>query len=226
MGSEVVFLAVLGAGAVATLGAWAYRTYLSKRGRLRRALRKAPTVTVTEAPDGQPAKLVGVLRYSDAQPLEAPLTRRRCACYQVTVQERGGNNNWRTVIDASDHLRSFWLEDRTGRALVQLELPSLLLTMDAHFRSGFLDDAAPALEAFLAQHGRSSRGLVFNKTLRYREGVLEEGEEVAVFGLCRWEPDPEPGAGGGGYRETPMRLRVVAPPKTPMVVSDEQQTLV
>ena len=77
----------------------------------------------------------------------------------------------------------FVLDDGTGPAIVEVEDAQISVVMDARFRSGAFNDATPQLESFLAKHGWKSTGLFgFNKSLRYAEGVLEEGESVTVFG--------------------------------------------
>jgi hypothetical protein len=213
---------LIGGTAVIAIGAgvWAYNEFVSKTGRASRALRRAPLVAVAQAKDGQLAKLVGRLRYDpQTSPIVAPLSRRRCAYYRAVVEHHDDEHH-KTLVDANDHLPAFWLEDESGRARVELIYPTVILSMDAHFSSGILNDAAPHLQEFLAEHGESSTGWVFNKALRYREGALEENEIVAVFGLCRWEPDPDPSASSGSYRQSALRLRVVEPLEGDMVISD------
>ena len=66
----------------------------------------------------------------------------------------------------------------------------------------------------------------FNRTLRYREAVFEEGEEVAVLGRARWEMDPDPKAEGSGYRGGAKRLVIEAPEtEGPLLASDDPNTL-
>lgn len=215
---------ILGAVATVAVGGWVYREIFSARGRAKRALRKAPRVPIARARDGELAKLGGTLRLADA-PVTAPLTGRPCAFYQTTVEQRRGSGNssrWVKIIDERDFSKALWIDDGTGQALVELVCPQVVLTMDNHFSSGFLSDAGPELEAFLARHGEASQGWVFNKTLRYREGMLEEGERVTVLGLCRWEPDPDPAAASGaGFRQQAMRLRVVCPAGGELLLSDD-----
>jgi hypothetical protein len=210
------------------IGSWVYKEFFSARGRARRALHKAPRVPIAQAKDGEVAKLAGRLRLVD-EPLTSPLTSRSCAYFRTSVEQqksRGKSSYWDTIIEESDFSARLIIEDGTGSALVELVYPMVVLNMDTHLSSGFLNDATPELEAFLSRHGVSSQGWVFNKTLRYKEGALEEGEKVAVYGLCRWEPDPDPQAGaGGGYRDRPMRLRIVEPPDGQMLISDEPDTL-
>jgi hypothetical protein len=76
------------------------------------------------------------------------------------------------------------LDDGSGKALVLLEADArMALDKDGRYRSGTFDDATPELEAFLSRNGLSSQGFLgFNKRLRYREGVVEEGEQVVISG--------------------------------------------
>jgi len=226
---DVMILIFAGAAIAASIGGWAYRDLFSRRGRARRALRKARKLSIAEARDGELVKLVGTLGLDGDTQVTAPLTGRPCAFFRTTVEQQqatGPRNtsHWVTVIEESDFCPRFWIDDGSGRALVELVLPEVVLQMDASFRSGFLNDATPELEAFLNRHSESSQGWVFNKAMRYREGALEPGEEVAVYGLCRHEPDPDPAA-GGGYRERPIRRKLIEPPDGRMLLSDDPKTL-
>lgn len=219
---------VITACVLAASGVAAWHHWFSKRGRLRRALKKAPRLKIAQVKDGQLAKIVGRLRYLEAEPLWAPLTGRGCAYYEVTVEQEKSNNrssHWETIISDSDYHTTFLIEDDSGRAVVELDLPSVLLTMDAHFSSGVLLDPSPTLKDYLAEHGESGEGWIFNKSLRYKEGVLEQGELVAVRGRCTWEHDPDPDAVTGGYREMPRRLRISLPQEADLLVSDDPRTL-
>ena len=54
--------------------------------------------------------------------------------------------------------------------------------------------------------------------LRYFESALTEGATVVVAGLAHWEVDPDP-ISWTGYRETPRRLVLSAPPDGALWVS-------
>lgn len=202
----------------------------SLQGRLRRALRRTQRVSIAEAPDGELARIVGRLRFADLEPLSAPMTNRRCAYYEIEVEEQSGagnNRSWSTVLKHHEHLDRFIIEDETGQALIEPGAPKVVLTMDKHLSSGMHKDPPLELRSFLMVHGVSTEGMLFNKTMQYTEGALEEGELVAVLGICRREPDPTAGVTDATYREAPLRLRVVAPrvPDVPMVLSDDPSTL-
>ena len=110
---------------------------------------------------------------------------KRFACTRTfMVRERkssGKSSHWVTVIKEKE-ATDFWIQDTTGRALVHSTSPLTILTMDARFSSGFLNDASPKLEAFLNERGQNSKGWIMNRTLEYKEGVLEKGESISVVG--------------------------------------------
>lgn len=212
----------IGAPVVATAAAlWHF--VLSPRARLRRRLANAPITPIGQARSGTLVRFTGRAEPEKEQILHAPLTGRACVLFEVTVEDyvrEGRSSSWKTIIRERDFARTFWLEDRSGRARIELDWPELILTQDAQFSSGFLKDATPELEAFLARHQEASQGMFFNRTMRYREAVIEPGEPVTVLGLVHQEADPEAGA-GGGYRQAAFRIVLRSPPSGSMVISDE-----
>jgi hypothetical protein len=191
--------------------------YFSKDARIKRALRKAPIMKVGDFTDGAVGRITGKVRMLEE--FKAPISGRLCAHFQAKVQQRrqsGKSSHWRTIIEESDMV-DFVVEDESGRAMVEAAGAEVAVVKDAHFRSGTFNDATPELEAFLQRHGKSSTGLFgFNKTLRYTEGIIEEGEEVAVYGRGRWEKPA-----GGGSRQ----LVIGAPPEGNVLISDDPSTL-
>jgi len=222
MGDSFMVFVVLG---LILFGAIAFVSYyFSKDAKTRRSLAGAERTTIAGAEEGALVKISGelVLR---GDPIESPLSQRPCAAWEVRVEERrssGKSSHWHTIIQ-DQHAVDFLVEDDSGRALVRAIVPQMALEQDGHFRSGTFEDAPPALEGFLAEHGHTSTGLLgFNKSMRYREGALEAGERVTVLGVCRWEPDPDPAAAGaGGYRKGALRLVVEPPPEGRLLISDD-----
>lgn len=199
----------------------------NESARLRRLLRNAPRVSIKEFPDGGVGKIVGTLEYLD-EPLTAPLSQRPCALYDVLVEEKTGNKNkyWRTMVTTSENVR-FRIRDDTGYAIIDPTYAQFTIVKDNHSQSGTFDDPTEVEKAFLSRHGQTGTGWVFNKTLRYREGVLEAGEEVAILGFGMREPDPEPDLSDErGYRAgPPTRLVMSGGHQKPLTISDEYDTL-
>ena len=184
--STLIILLVIGAALSAIL------PFYSKRARNLRALRKVPLRTVREAMRcGGVVRLRGRLRLAEHH-LEAPLTGRPCAWYEVKVQEHSHQHQtrWDTLIEERDGV-DFLLEDDTGVARVSGLEVRAAITADASFSSGLLNEPDARQVAFLESHEESPTETFFNRTLRYREGILEEGEFICVAGVCR-----PPEAGG------------------------------
>ncbi len=217
-----VAVAVVGIGAV---------TYFSREAQLRRAMKAVPLSTVAGATEGARVRIVGRVVQRD-HVLDAPLSQRRCVAFRVLVETRrqsGKSSHWVKTIDEHSEV-DFILEDETGRARVEAPGGEFLIVLDHSESSGFLNDATPELEEFLTARGHTSTSFIgMNKTMRYREGALELGEQIAVVGLARWEDDPEAGAvdaGGGGFRDAARKKRLVltASEGAPIHASDDQAT--
>jgi hypothetical protein len=139
---------------------------------------------------GDIAKIVGNVEFV-GEPLIAPLSGRRCAYYYVLVEElvsSGKSSHWKKIIE-EEVGGTFVIRD--GRYRAHIDSNSTLktyLVQDAEYDSGFRNDATDTLENFLQAHGMDSENFLgMNKTIRYKEGVLEEGECMAVVGRGEWK---------------------------------------
>jgi hypothetical protein len=203
--------------AFVVFGAFAH--YLSNGQRTRRAIRRAAHVPIGEARAGSVVKLTGRLRYMGPA-LHAPLSGRACAYYVVTVLQRRGQSGWATLVEDPGGV-DFLIEDTTGRARVVAGGMKAVALEDARYVSGTFNDATPALNAYLARHGLTSEGWLFNKNLQYREAVFEEDDLVTVVGQVTFEPDHEAPPCETGYRSMPQRVVVSAPPEGQVLASDD-----
>ncbi len=195
--------------------------YWSEIPKIRRALRGARHVSIAEAPEGAVVRLQG--RVMAGETLESPLIGRRCVYYLVLVEERvssGKSSSWRVRIRESRGV-PFVIDDGTGRALVDPSGARVDVDLDITQRSGTFDDPTPTELAFLERHGMKSTGWLLNKSLRYREGVFEVGEAIAVMCQPVREPDPDAVAAVAGYRDgPPTRLRAGGSADHPILLSD------
>lgn len=170
------------------IGSIIYSYYFSRKNIVKRKLKKAPHVPINDFRDDDIAKIKGAMQYVK-DPLIAPLSGRACAHYRIVVEERrrsGKSSSWHTIIE-EEQSSNFLIKEGSNYALLDDKNRKSYLVPDAKYDSGFLNDATPELEAFLNRHGHKSENLIgMNKSIRYREGVLEEGEEVAVTGTGRW----------------------------------------
>jgi len=162
-------------------------------GRRARLIARTAALEVNRLDDG-PAKVRGhAVALSGA--LTAPLSGQACIYYRFRAEEQrrhagphGGGAYWKTVVDDAQSVPC-GVDDGTGIAAVRLDEAELILARDREARSGFWNSAPPELEAMLRQrYGRSSQGWIFNKTMRYSETLIEEGDNLLVVGTAEATP--------------------------------------
>ncbi len=193
--------------------------YMSEAQRVKRGLASAQSKSVSELREGDLVRVVGTLKLGP-RTLTAPLSGRTCALYFVRVREQRGKSSVE-VIRESEGVE-FMLDDGTGAVLVRPERFELALVEDHDERSGTWNDASPEVLKYLASKGQSPENMLgFNRGLQFHEGVLEEGERVAVLAAVKVELDPAPTTAGDGYRDRAMRKVLVTPPSGAMLLSDE-----
>jgi hypothetical protein len=216
---EVFVLALVLGGISVGIASW----YRSGTARLRSALREAKHVSIADAPEGAVVRLDG--RVVEGETLVAPLTGRRCVYYVAIVEafEAGSTpDSWRELAREARGV-PFAIEDGTGSALVDPDGARVDVDLDRTSTSGSFEDPTTAQAAFLERRRVKLTGWSSNRTLRYREGVFEIGEPIAV--MCQPMREPDPGAGSRevGYREAPgTRLRVGGSAKHPILLSDSR----
>ncbi|OWK38682.1 GIDE domain-containing protein [Fimbriiglobus ruber] len=136
--------------------------------------------------------------------LKSPLAGTRCVYFHIKIEEQrtrtvtdyssGGNNSfggmtrtrtetyWVTVLDDKQAARC-GIEDRTGLARVELLDAEPELNPTAHTQSGLFSSISPRVKRRLEDmYGYSTKGFFFNKTARYKETVIEEGDKLFVIG--------------------------------------------
>jgi len=168
---------------------FAWRNYTT-----RNLIATTPTSAVAEVRRGL-VELQGHVAAADMV-LQAPMSGRDCVYYRFTVQQRRArhsgsraSNSWATVVNDSQAVDCLLVDD-SGAAEIALPLAKVVLDPDVRQQSGFLSDAPPELERMLQErYGRSSKGWVFNKTMRYTETLLEPGDRLYVLGAAERHGD-------------------------------------
>jgi hypothetical protein len=192
----------------------------TKKAIVKRKLRKTPSKKISEFENGNIAKVVGRVDCINS-PLIAPLSNRKCAYYYIKVEKRvstGKNSHWKKIIEEEIY-NNFIVRDGTGTALIKTDNIKSYLVVDAKYRTGLFDDATARLEKYLNTHGHESVGFLgLNKTIRYREAVLELGEQVAVVGSGQWIEDSE-------LFPNKRVLKITSFNEIPVFLSDDISTL-
>lgn len=188
--------------------------------RVRRKLRTQPATRIAEMTDDMRGKVVGTAR-AVGELLEAPLSKRPCIAYAVTVLEHSRHSGGKIH---ETRCASFVLEDGSGRALVDATDAHIAITGGGNVQSGSLDDPSMAAELFLQRHGRHAYDGAITRRL-YREAVVFDGDRIAVLGAGTREPDPDAQPTAEYRGDQPTRLRLTSSPKHPLVISDDPTVL-
>jgi len=198
--------------------------YFSKKAVVKRKLKKAVDRKISEFISGDIAKVVGTVEFV-GEPLIAPLSGRPCAYYYVLVEElisNGKSSHWRKMIQREVGGK-FVIRDGRYRACISTDsnVKSYIM-MDRKYSSGFMNNPTENLELFLKKHGQSAKGLLgLNRKLRYKEGVLEKDECIAVMGRGEWKT-----ATSIQYPEPFGRLLVITgADNEPVYMSDDPDTV-
>jgi len=116
--------------------------------------------------------------------LTSPYSNRPCVYYRFKVEElksSGKSSQWRTVIDDIKNVE-FGVTDISGMALINTEGAGLKLNRDEKGKTKFLKENTPELKAAMSKYNIDTRGWLFEKSLRFEETVLCEGDELYVMG--------------------------------------------
>lgn len=145
--------------------------------------------------NGETVKVVGTIVPME-ELLVAPLSQRECAHYFVEVEQKkssGKNSHWDTIIQR-EVTSKFLIRDEDHYALIYGHRVKSNIVIDRNYTSGTFNDATEVLEDYLREHGHQSEGFLgFNKSLRYKEGVLEANESISVLGVGNWKSAKELG---------------------------------
>ena len=134
-----------------------------------------------------PAEVTGRVITKD-QTLRSPWSNRKCAYYRFHVEECADKHGWGTYIDDTAP-SSFLVADETGEIEILVSEGQMDLQMDRNSESG-LNDASSQLRNLLkSKYEKDTKGLIFNKSLRYTESYLEPDDKVYVFGQASQADD-------------------------------------
>ncbi|MBL4635895.1 MAG: hypothetical protein JKY56_18690 [Kofleriaceae bacterium] len=208
----------------AVLFLWAYIAF---RTRFVKILKDAPRCMIKDFRENEVVKIVGTLHYV-GEPLVSPLTGRACAYYEIGIY-KGGNAVSPGSLRMNEKILGveFEIDDGTGRVVVDPSIAVVCIVLDSHTSSGMLDDPTERQIAYLEAQKVKGRTWIGPKELTYREGILEEGEIVAVMGTGSREVDPHASnQGARGYRDAPAtRWRMQGHKKQCLVISDKPETV-
>lgn len=123
--------------------------------------------------------------------LKSPFSQKDCVYCKYTIEEyrrEGKNSHWVTVKSA-EKMAQFYLKDDTGTVLVDPRGARLEIPMDFEFNSGWGKDPPESVKQFLKNNKMNFEDFLgFNKTMRYREYIIEPGNNIYVMGTAGDNP--------------------------------------
>ena len=128
--------------------------------------------------------------FSAIPPAPSPWSQKYCVFYHFYVEEwvvGKDTGYWGEYIsDTSGD--PFFVQDETGAVEIIPSEGEFRMEMDHFTTSGYFNDAPENLRALLNErYGKDTKGFLFKKKLRYTERILENDDEVYVFGEVRQE---------------------------------------
>jgi E3 Ubiquitin ligase len=175
-------VAALATGALVA-GWMAWRSFYKVR-----LIEDTPTSKARSAAQGY-VELQGHARQLDGAPLVAPLSSLPCVWFrykveeQVTVHNSKGiaQNEWRTV-DHGESIETFWLEDDTGRVVVDPEGGEITPAHKDVWRAGTFGASSPLRSDFVTRFMAQRAGA---NPHRFTEWRINPGETVYALGLLK-----------------------------------------
>lgn len=197
--------------------------FFNLKARIIRELRKSPSKPINTVKDREFARVHGLVEAAE-ELLQAPLSKRPCVFYHITVEERA-DKSWRTIIN-DVKFQPFYLNSNGEKALILAKGKQSLmfyLKVDHKRKSDWTKKATAELEAYLKSHNKKSKSWLFNanKTLRYHEAVLTPGEMIVVKGTAEWIRLEEPIE---GYNYSRL-LKLTGSENKKMLLSDLPEAL-
>ncbi|RZS99070.1 hypothetical protein [Aquimarina brevivitae] len=200
--------------------------YFSTKNRIRRKLKKIKPTAILSCKENQYVKIIG--KAHNLKPaLISPLSKKPCVYYQVEVERRrssGDSNTWHTIIKDEQFI-DFSIDSKGQKAIVAAKVPEnakkVYLTKDFKKSSGTFNDAPDYIENYLKTFEKSSQGFLgLNHDMRYREGIIEIGEEIAVLGIAKFR---ESEYNLDHYSSTD--LFISGDPERKLFITDDQKTV-
>ncbi len=116
--------------------------------------------------------------------LVSPFSEKPCVYYQFLVEQKkssGKSSHYVSIIN-DKKFQKFGVDDGTGIAIIDLQGADIQIKTDKKDTSGFFNKADENEVRALNKYSQTSKGFLFEKTLRYNEKFLEVGDEVYVLG--------------------------------------------
>lgn len=182
----------------------------------KRLIENTPTSKIRSIAMGL-VEIYGAVVPKEAGILKSAFSAKDCVYCKYTIEEyrsSGKSHQWVTV-KSGEMAVPFFLKDETGAVLVDPKEANMEIPMDFEFRSGWNNDPPQQIQQFLISNGMDFEGFLgFNKTMRYREYIIEPGNNLYVMGTAADNPDFSHMGGADAVNSAHIRIQKGANDKT------------
>lgn len=163
-----------------------------------RTLAKIPNKPTSSLKANELSKVSGkALHVKD--PLIAPYSNRKCVFYQIIIEQKkstGKSSHWKTIVK-EECFQEFFIQTKSDFVIVKPQEHPInyicYLVKDKEQSSGTFNDPTPQFQAVLNRYNIDAENFFgFNKSLRYKEGIIAIGEDITVAGIAKWKTLSEP----------------------------------
>ena len=154
--------------------------FLSKEERIKRKIKKTKAKKLSEVKTGEYVKIQGVA-LTDERIMNSPLSKKKCIGYQVLVGRQMSSYYEDKYIN-EEIIQNFYLSQDDKKILIIPNKANIDLKKENIRNSGLFKDYDSNIDAFLKRHQTKSTSFGFNKSLDFKEGILEEGDKLTVVG--------------------------------------------
>ena len=172
--------------------------YFSKKNVIIRTLGKIPEKPASSLKTNELSKVTGKALHVK-KPLIAPYSERECVFYQICIEQKvstGKSSRWKTLVK-EERFQEFFIQTKNDFVIIKpQEHPRNYichLVKDEDQSSGTFNDPTPRFQSVLNRYNINPQNFLgFNKRLRYKEGIIEIGEDITVAGIAKWKTLSEP----------------------------------
>lgn len=182
--TAIVFLLVffsLGGGLII----WGLLNYKWKR-----LIENIPTSNIRSIAMGF-VEIFGNVVPKDESLLKSPFTQNPCVYYKYKIEElrsSGKSTQWVTIKKGEEN-RLFYLQDGTGKVLVNPIGAKIRLSRDTCYHSELGNDPPESVQQFIKSIKVDFEGFLgINKTMKYSEWYIAPGDSLYVIGTATDNP--------------------------------------
>lgn len=163
-----------------------FRSRYKKADQIHQLMSDTETTPIGSLKPG-PVEIRGRIE-STLPPAPSPWSQKSCVFYHFLVQQyHSSEHGGRWVDYVNDRSKDpFTIKDDTGSVEIIPGEEQFRINADFATTTGSSNEAPEDLRSLLnTRYGKDTKGLIFQKELRYNESILENGDEVYVFGEVR-----------------------------------------